>query len=58
MKERASIEQQIACVKREIGMRERVYPRWVENKKMSQEKADAEISTMKDVLETLINTPR
>jgi hypothetical protein len=44
---------QIACVKREIAMRERVYPRWVESKKMSQQKADKEIETMRTVLITL-----
>lgn len=48
-----SLQEQIACVQREIGMRERVYPRWVEAKRMSQEKADKEIAAMKAVLETL-----
>lgn len=49
-----SIDDQIACVKREIGMREKVYPRWIEQKKMTQAKADKEIETMKAVLVTLI----
>lgn len=44
---------QIKCVEREIGMRERVYPRWVASKKMSQQKADAEIAAMNAVLATL-----
>lgn len=44
---------QIACVKREIAMRERVYPRWVAAGKMKQEKADAEIAAMRAVLATL-----
>ena len=48
-----SIEDQIACVKREIGMREKVYPRWIEQKRMTQAKADKEIETMKAVLVTL-----
>lgn len=48
-----NIDDQIRCVEREIGMRERVYPRWVENKKMSQNKADNEIATMRAVLDTL-----
>ena len=49
-----TLEQQIACVKREIGMRQRVYPRWVESGKMKQDAADREIAAMKAVHETLI----
>ena len=48
-----TIEEQIKAVEREINMRRRVYPRWVENKRMSQEKADKEIKAMEAVLETL-----
>ena len=48
-----NLTDQIACVKREIAMREKVYPRWIESRKMTQEKADREIKTMKDVLITL-----
>lgn len=47
------IIEQIKCIEREIGMRERVYPRWVESKKMTQQKADEEIKTMREVLKTL-----
>lgn len=47
------IIEQIKCIEREIGMRERVYPKWVESKKMSQQKADEEIKTMREVLKTL-----
>lgn len=49
-----SQQQMIDCVTREIGMRERVYPRWVADKKMKQEKADHEIAAMKAVLATLV----
>lgn len=48
-----TIEDQIKAVEREINMRRRVYPKWVENKRMSQEKADKEIAAMQAVLETL-----
>lgn len=48
-----SLAEQIACVKREISMRELMYPRWVEQKKMAREKADKEIAAMKAVLESL-----
>jgi hypothetical protein len=51
---KVSIDDQIKCVQREIGMRERVYPRWVEQKKMTQEKADYEIAAMKAVLASLL----
>jgi len=48
-----TIEDQIKAVEREIGMRRRVYPNWVASKRMSQEKADKEITAMEAVLETL-----
>lgn len=44
---------QIACVEREIALRRRVYPRWVEQGRMSQDKADAEIAAMTAVLSTI-----
>ena len=49
------IDEQIASVEREIKMRERVYPRWVEAKRMTQAKADHELEAMKCVLVTLHN---
>lgn len=48
-----TLDRQIACVRREIAMRHRVYPHWVESKKMTQVKADEEIAAMEAVLETL-----
>ncbi len=47
-----SIELQIACVKREIRLRERVYPRWIASGRMTQAKADHEIASMRAVLAT------
>jgi len=47
------LSDQIACVKREIAMRERAYPRWVGGGKMTQQKADQELAAMKAVGETL-----
>ena len=49
------IDEQVKCVEREIGMRERVYPRWIEAKRMTQKKADQELEAMRAVLETLQN---
>lgn len=41
--------EKLACVLRELNMRRRVYPRWVENGKMTQAKADAEIRIMEAI---------
>lgn len=49
-----ALGEQIACVSREIAMRERVYPRWVESGRMTQEKADQELATMRAVRATLV----
>jgi len=48
-----TLDQQIACAAREIAMREAVYPKWVDAKKMLPAKADFEISAMKAILATL-----
>lgn len=47
------ISRQIACVTRELGFRRRVYARRVQEGKMTQAQADAEIGAMTAVLETL-----
>ena len=49
----SNIDEQIECVKREIKQRARVYPRWVEQAKMTQDLADRETQRMTDVLATL-----
>lgn len=49
-----SIDRQIECVEREIAMRQRAYPRWVADGRLTQAKADAEINCMLAVRETLI----
>ena len=49
----SSLDMQIRCVRREIGMRESVYPQWVRNGRMTQNQAAAEIQMMNAVLETL-----
>lgn len=48
-----TIEDQMLCVAREIKMRRRVFPRWVEAKRMTQAQADREIETMEAVLRSL-----
>lgn len=53
MSEGLGIEEQIASVEREIAMRERAYPRWVEQRRMTAKTAAREIACMKAVLATL-----
>ena len=48
-----TIEEQIACVTREIKMRERVYPWRVSQRTMNPATADREMERMKAVLATL-----
>jgi hypothetical protein len=53
MAEPIDLARQIACVRREVSMRKRVYPRWVQNAKMTQEEADRQLQTMEAVQATL-----
>lgn len=48
-----SIDEQIACVARELAMRSNVYPRWVKQGKLSQENADKEMRRLTAVMATL-----
>lgn len=47
-----TISEQLACAKREVGMRKRVYGRWVEAGRMTQAKADAETAAMEAIVAT------
>jgi hypothetical protein len=49
-----TLDDQIAAVKREVAMRERVYSRQVFNRKMTQKTADRELALMRAVLKTLM----
>jgi hypothetical protein len=42
--------EKIACVRREIEQRKRVYPRLIAQGKMSHQKAAREIETMQEIL--------
>jgi len=48
-------DDKIACLKREIAMRERVYAKRVDTGMMRQDKADREISIMEAILEDIQN---
>jgi len=49
----ASLTEQIASVEREIRMRERTYPRWIEQRRMTAKTGEHEIACMRAVLATL-----
>jgi hypothetical protein len=42
-------EQLRDCARREAAMRRRVYPRWIEQKRITPEKAKAEIAMMEAI---------
>lgn len=48
-----TIDQQIAAVRREVGMRERVYPRFIAKGTLTEAEAERQIATMKAVQATL-----
>ncbi len=48
-----TLRDQIACVERELGLRERVYPRWIEAGKLKKTTARIELQRMRAVLDTL-----
>jgi hypothetical protein len=47
------LAEQVACVQRELKLRQRAYPRLVAGERMSQASAEREIRTMEAVLETV-----
>ena len=53
-----TLEQQIACVKREIAMRKAVYPKQIERGRLSRGAANRELATMEAVLDTLMGVAR
>lgn len=52
------IADMIACIRRELAMRERVYPRQVEANRMKQAEADQELRRMRGVLALLQTQPQ
>ncbi len=47
------IDEQVAAARRELAMRRNVYPKWVDSRRMTQDKADREIAAMEAIIETL-----
>lgn len=52
-----SHQELLACVQREIGLRERVYPRFIQSGKIKADKAEYELAAMRAVLEKLKAAP-
>lgn len=52
-REQIPLAKQIACVEREIAMRESAYPKWVKNGRMKETTAAYELKAMRAVLVTL-----
>ncbi len=50
---RTTTAEQIACIRRELGLRRNVFPGRVRAGKMTQETADREIAAMEDILDRL-----
>ncbi len=48
-----TLQEQIAEVEREIELRNKVYPRWIEKKRLTQRRADRLIEIMWAVRNTL-----
>ena len=48
-----SLTDQIKDVEREIALREKLYPGWVSQKRLTAERADFQIACMRAVLKTL-----
>ena len=50
-----STEGMLAAARRELDMRKRVYPRWVDAGRITQAKADHEIACMEGIVQVLEN---
>ena len=53
-----TLDDMIACVSRELRMREGVYPKWVASGRMRQSAADLELRRMRAVFKALISLRR
>jgi hypothetical protein len=44
------LQDMLACARRELAMRERVYPRWVATNKMTKAAAERELRVMRAIV--------
>lgn len=49
-----TLEQQIACIRRELALRQRNYPRWVADGRMKQAESDHQLAAMQAAHDTLM----
>jgi hypothetical protein len=49
-----TFDDMITCVRRELALRKRVYPKWVVEERMSQAKAQHEIAVMQAIHDHLM----
>jgi hypothetical protein len=49
-----SMDDMIGCARRELMLRKRVYRKWIDEGRMSEQKAEAEIAFMAAILEHLL----
>ena len=52
--EPVSLADMIECAEREIGFREKLYPRWIRENKLTQTLADLELRRMKSIYRLLV----
>ena len=48
-----SLDEQIACARREVKMRQSMYPKWVSLRRMAAHTAEIELGKMQAIVETL-----
>ena len=53
MKHTKPLPDQLESARRELAMRDRVYPKWVASKRMTQQQADHELACMESIAGTL-----
>ena len=51
-----SRDRKLQCIDRELGFRKRLYPRFVEQRKITQDFADEEIAVLESIREDYIKT--
>lgn len=49
-----SLADMVACAEREVRMREKAYPRWVEQHKLTPKLADLELARMRSIHRLLV----
>ena len=48
------LKRQLACARRELALRRKAYPGWVQRNKMTHAEAEEEIAAMEGIIATLL----